>query len=392
MEKSETSRARSFWVLDWARDEPPERSVQVGIYNEQTLADLYFNLDRPNHDLVVEESDDFTYDETYAQLLKLPDAELPAFWKRHLRSGHDATRRHQTKGPHQAGSTMLMNLIVDGEFKRACAVAKLSTADYLNYVSPSNAGQRGALNELASAKWPGISEGPEGPRLQLLAVMLEAGADAKGWCAPLPPLFEACSNPDVGEPFLERLRQAGAKLRCQPRGHWKSDLGHAGHNVAMAAARCFHVTALRWLLKQKDQSAPLFRERASWPALSPRLLCALEVAVEASQRLPPDAATTAERATAERAHLWLRELLSACAATQTGASLHPAAAGLTRPAPHRPSPTAPSARPRLRLVVGRRRAAPPAAHLLAHGQGRCWQARRPRVWNRHGAYFSRIPT
>ena len=83
-----------FWVLDWTHQSAtPKRGVSVGIYNESTLADLYQTL-KPNKKAPSGDGSDRTYDETYARLLKLPEAELAAFWRKHLRAGSDAPPYH----------------------------------------------------------------------------------------------------------------------------------------------------------------------------------------------------------------------------------------------------------------------------------------------------------
>ena len=171
-----------FWVLDWTHQSAtPKRGVNVGIYNESTLADLYQTL-KPNKKAQSGDGSDRTYDETYARLLKLPEAELAAFWRKHLRAGSDVTRRQRDKGPHHAGSTMLMNLITDGEFERALSLVRLSTPDYLNSISEQRHGARGVLNELAAAAWgASVPEGEDGPRVRLLNALIEAGLDVKNW-------------------------------------------------------------------------------------------------------------------------------------------------------------------------------------------------------------------
>ena len=242
-----------FWVLDWTHQSAtPKRGVSVGIYNESTLADLYHTL-KPNKKAPSGDGSDRTYDETYARLLKLPEAELAAFWRKHLRAGSDATRRQRDKGPHHAGSTVLMNLVTDGEFERALSLVRLSTPDYLNSISEQRHGARGVLNELAAAAWgASVPEGEEGPRVRLLNALIEAGLDVKNWRSALPPLFEACSNPATGAPFLQGLLQAGARTRCAAAPQWgvpseqRRDT-RAGQNIVMAAASCFHLPALRWL-------------------------------------------------------------------------------------------------------------------------------------------------
>jgi hypothetical protein len=320
-----------YWVLDWTQQSAaPKRGVSVGIYNESTLADLYHTLN-PNKKAPPGDGGDRAYDETYARLLKLPEAELAAFWRKHLHAASDVTRRQRAKGPHHAGSTVLMNLIADGECERALSLVRLSTPDYLNSVSELRHGARGVLNELAAATWgAAVPEGEDGPRVRLLGALIEAGLDVKNWRSALPPLFEACSNPATGEPFLQQLLQAGARTRCAAAPQWgaPTEQRHdtrAGQNIAMAAASCFHLAALRWLLSQPRLASALCCERAAWPALSTRSLCALEVAVEqlgveaAPQQLAPDSV-----AAVERGHAWLRELLGACAAAPAATPLHPA--------------------------------------------------------------------
>ena len=259
-----------YWVLDWSQQSAaPKRGVSVGIYNESTLADLYHTLN-PNKKAPPGDGGDRAYDETYDRLLKLPEAELAVFWKKHLRAGSDVTRRQRAKGPHHAGSTVLMNLIADGEFERALSLVRLSTPEYLNSVSELRYGARGVLNSLAAAAWgAAVPEGEDGSRVRLLGALIEAGLDVKNWRSALPPLFEACSNPATGELFLQQLLEAGARTRCAAAPQWgaPSEQRHetrAGQNIAMAAASCFHLAALRWLLAQPRLASALFCEVRAW--------------------------------------------------------------------------------------------------------------------------------
>ena len=288
-------RVQHDWVLDW--EAPPVANTRVGLYNEARLKGAYDELEEKPVVYSTPAELATQYQGKYEKLRATPRADVPRFWRQHVADGRRAERQPGS------GRTWLMNLIDEGDLLKAAELAKLCGAEYMtvNAASADGGAPRGALHALAAyspaaTEWGGSpAAAVEEQRVSLLRIMLAHGASpARAKCGPLSPLYVACANAHVDDDFLDALREAGAPLMCA--AFAQADGAQLdGRTLAMGAAYGGSVRALRWLLRRRHVASSAresFCGRAAFAELSPRRLCAYEVALEARRRHPPPPAQT----------------------------------------------------------------------------------------------------
>ena len=282
-------RVQHDWVLDW--EAPPVANTRVGLYNEARLKGAYDELEEKPVVYSTPAELATQYQGKYEKLRATPRADVPRFWRQHVADGRRAERQPGS------GRTWLMNLIDEGDLLKAAELAKLCGAEYMtvNAASADGGAPRGALHALAAyspaaTEWGGSpAAAVEEQRVSLLRIMLAHGASpARAKCGPLSPLYVACANAHVDDDFLDALREAGAPLMCA--AFAQADGAQLdGRTLAMGAAYGGSVRALRWLLRRRHVASSAresFCGRAAFAELSPRRLCAYEVALEARRRHP----------------------------------------------------------------------------------------------------------